>query len=306
MREVWSVTMTARMDYILLIFCSVNLNTLVKALRWFTIIRSTGSRQKFRWVFAAYTIGQMFNWIFPARMGDISRVVLLGRQEVGEATAAGTLVLEKILDSVYFLFLIFLLPCFLPLPDWLTRPAELTVVISVVAVIAFVLLLFMGRHGVEKWDEKAQQFPEYPRRWVMWFLRQLSLGIRSLEALWRRREFILVNMLTIIVWLTAIANVWWSFHALSLPFNQDASKLGAALLVLISLQLGIAVPSVPGRVGIFELVCMLALSVFAIPENLSLGSAILLHSLVMFPIILVGLVALIWMSAQRSTSVLQE
>lgn len=306
MKDVWVVLKTARVGYIFLILCSVNLNTVVKAIRWHTIIKGTTKDIPFKWTFYAFSIGQMMNWIYPARMGDLSRVVLLGRKETGEAFAAGTLVLEKLLDAVYFVGLIFILPLFLPVPAWLIQPIATASFLTVGAVFLVGVLLITGRSWVAKMLDKNFPIPMKPALWMTKSLQHLESGLRSLDVLRRRRDFILLNLLTIIVWLTAAANVYWSFRALSLPFHNNSVTLAATLLVMISLQLGIAVPAVPGRIGVFELICVLALSVFAVSEPLSLGFGILLHSLVMGPIILVGLASLILMSAGQPKGFLKD
>ena len=61
------------------------------------------------------------------------------------------------------------------------------------------------------------------------------------------------------------------------------------MLVLVILQVGIAIPSVPGRLGIYEYLCILALSVLNVDQATALTYGILLHSLVMLPTILFGM-----------------
>jgi len=306
LNDVWAVLRTVKAGYIFLIFCSVNLNTLVKALRWYAIVKGTGKPIRFQWIFYAFTIGQMMNWIYPARMGDVSRVVLLGRKETGEAFAAGTLILEKLLDVVYFLGLIIILPWLLAVPAWLKQPMQTTLFLSIGGLLLVVVLMARGKIWIARILEFNLPIPERAVIWVKKFLISLESGLQGLDVLRRRKDFILLNILTIVVWLTASANVFWSFRALAFPLGDGLVPLTATLLVVVSLQLGIAVPAVPGRIGVFELVCVLALSVFALPESLSLGFGILLHSLVMFPIILVGLVSLILMSVGKTKGTMKD
>ena len=39
------------------------------------------------------------------------------------------------------------------------------------------------------------------------------------------------------------------------------------LLVLVVLQVGITLPSVPGRIGVFEYLCILSLAVFGVAQQ---------------------------------------
>jgi uncharacterized membrane protein YbhN (UPF0104 family) len=75
----------------------------------------------------------------------------------------------------------------------------------------------------------------------------------------------------------------------------------ATLLVLIGLMAGIAVPSVPGRIGIFEYICVLALAVFGIKQTQALTYGILLHAVVFLPVLVLGVLALLRLSWKPST-----
>jgi uncharacterized membrane protein YbhN (UPF0104 family) len=68
--------------------------------------------------------------------------------------------------------------------------------------------------------------------------------------------------------------------------------LTASLLILIALQAGISIPSVPGRIGIFEYICVLALAVFGVGQSTAFGYGVVLHGLVLLTPILAGLVSL--------------
>jgi hypothetical protein len=53
-----------------------------------------------------------------------------------------------------------------------------------------------------------------------------------------------------------------------------------------------SLPSVPGRIGIFEYLCVLALGVFNIPESTAFSYGILLHVVALLPQTVIGLVFL--------------
>jgi hypothetical protein len=58
------------------------------------------------------------------------------------------------------------------------------------------------------------------------------------------------------------------------------------------LQAGISMPSVPGRIGLFEYLCVLTLSLFGVSQEEALSYGIVLHALVFLPTILLGVLAL--------------
>ena len=47
--------------------------------------------------------GQMLNTIFPARLGDLARAYVLGGMGPGRTYVLGTIVLEKMLDSIAYI-----------------------------------------------------------------------------------------------------------------------------------------------------------------------------------------------------------
>jgi len=67
----------------------------------------------------------------------------------------------------------------------------------------------------------------------------------------------------------------------------------AACLVLVALTIGISVPSTPGRIGVFQYICVLALAVFGVPQAVAFAYGVLLHGIVFLPTTLVGLISLV-------------
>jgi hypothetical protein len=63
----------------------------------------------------------------------------------------------------------------------------------------------------------------------------------------------------------------------------------ASMIVLVVLLAGVVVPSIPGRIGIFQYLCILALSPFSIDQAMSVSYGILLQGIIMLPTTLVSL-----------------
>jgi uncharacterized membrane protein YbhN (UPF0104 family) len=80
---------------------------------------------------------------------------------------------------------------------------------------------------------------------------------------------------TVAFWLVAALTNF----LLLLAFDLPPSPL-AALFLLAVLQGGVAVPSTPGKVGVFHYLCQLALSVFGVPATVGFGYGLVLHVLV--------------------------
>jgi glycosyltransferase 2 family protein len=89
------------------------------------------------------------------------------------------------------------------------------------------------------------------------------------------------------VWASAVLNnvlMLWAF-GIDLP-------LEAALLLLVGLQVGISLPTLPGTIGVFEYVCVVVLALWGVERTLAFSYGLLLHAVVMIPPMLVALLFL--------------
>ena len=70
-------------------------------------------------------------------------------------------------------------------------------------------------------------------------------------------------------------------------------KLTPSLLLLVALQAGVAVPSLPGNVGVFEAICVAVLTIFGVSQEQALAAGLVLHAIVFVPPLIWG-GALMW------------
>jgi uncharacterized membrane protein YbhN (UPF0104 family) len=108
--------------------------------------------------------------------------------------------------------------------------------------------------------------------------------LSSLGILQDHRGLFGLSFWSVVIWGTAVL----TNHLTLLAFGINL-PLTASLLILISLQVGITLPSAPGRVGIFEYICVLALSLFGVERHIALGYGFLLHGIVFLPTTLISL-----------------
>jgi uncharacterized membrane protein YbhN (UPF0104 family) len=117
--------------------------------------------------------------------------------------------------------------------------------------------------------------------------RLLEQGLIGLEGLRRPRLAAAAFAWSALIWaLAALTNLvlFWAFH-LSL-------SIGAALLLLTLLHVGMAPPSSPARLGIFHAITVVGLRPFGIDSTAGLAYATVLHAVVYGPQILLGALAL--------------
>jgi uncharacterized protein (TIRG00374 family) len=65
--------------------------------------------------------------------------------------------------------------------------------------------------------------------------------------------------------------------------------LSASLMLMVVLQLGVAVPTLPGRVGLYEGLCIVVLALFDVDQDAAFAAGLALHAVSFVPPIILGL-----------------
>ena len=285
---------SARLVYVILGMLSVGLNVLIKATRWRILIGRAGKGLSFSQILFALVLGQILNWFAPGRLGDLSRIYLIGKAGPGKAHAFATVALEKIIDLVSYSGLFILTALYLfPLPNWINRPG--IPLAGIMLGIAAGLSLLSLRN--DRWRQAIQRFliiaPGSLKEFVRGGLHRL---FESFHQMRRENNWAMVIFLTIVAWATAgLTN-----HLAGLALNLDLPAAGS-LVLLVALYAGISLPGVPGKIGVFQYICILVLGLFSLDQQTGLSYGILLQALVMLPVTLAGLGYVIWRGASLAT-----
>ncbi|MDP1545341.1 MAG: lysylphosphatidylglycerol synthase transmembrane domain-containing protein [Anaerolineales bacterium] len=265
------------------------LSAAVKAIRW-QLLLAPRKAPSFGRAFSIMSVGVMVNAFLPARLGDFTRAYLMGEAEAdSKVYVLGTVAVEKVADLLFLLLSVMVLLSHtcpggrcqgMALPEWLIVPARGTALLIAVLLPCFILLTWQ-RDFFLRMVEWASRF--VPSGWREWLLRQTRYGLASLEVVRRPRLLIGLFGWSLIVLILSILTNYLVFMSLEL-----ALPVWASLLLLVVLQVGAAVPSSPGRIGVFQYLVILALSIFAVDKNVALGYSIVLYLVIYVPIVLIG------------------
>jgi len=66
----------------------------------------------------------------------------------------------------------------------------------------------------------------------------------------------------------------------------------AALLLTIVLRIGVAPPSLPGRIGLFQYLIVLALAMFGVDRTAALSYSFALYAIAVVPVLIAGVTSL--------------
>lgn len=284
--ETWSAL--GQTDYYLLVpaLAALALTLAGKAARWKLLFDPRDGHPPLSKVFTVLIIGQMINLVFPLRMGEIARAYFIGEMAgSNKPLAMATVVVEKVVDMLAVLLLVIVLLLVVPFPEWLQRPVLSLALLSVVLFAALLLLAHQRGRLSGLLAGLISIIPSALRPGVL--REQSDRFLDGLGALRSSRAMAWVAALTCFVWLTSAVTNYFVFLAvgLDLPFV-------ASVFLLLVLQVGVAVPSGPGKIGVFQYLAILALSLFLVPAEKALAAGVVLYLVVHTPPIVLGLVFL--------------
>jgi len=271
--EAWLALKAA--DYrLVLMAVALNLLTIpVRTWRW-RLMFPPLRRPAFRPLTSAMLIGQALNVFTPFRLGDLLQASLVENENT--AFVLGTQMLRIALDLFVLAGLVLVLLFQVELPAWWRGPGELLLVTSVLALMGLVALIAGRKYIIRLLARLDARWPFSRGRGG------LVMGAEFLRSLEIFNQPILIMTLlagTIIIWAIYAAVNYVLLAAVGAPLSWLA-----ALFLLAVLQLGVAIPSSPGRVGVFHYLAVQVLAVFGVDQGMAVTYAVLLHLIsVMLP-----------------------
>lgn len=262
-----------RLPFVGLAFITALATNVLKGMRWRALFHPRPVGLSLEQLSSLIVIGQAVNFFIPARLGELARAYLTGEEAgISKVYALGTIAAEKLIDIIVLAVLVVALLPFLALPDWLA--GRLTpLLLTALAIVGGIIALTGGRHVLMRAIERT--LARLPGGWGDRWQARIAAGLDGLNALGSRQAALAVWGWTALFWAVAA----FTNYVLLLAFDLPASPLIAFFLLAV-LQAGVAVPSTPGKIGVFHYLCILALGVFRIPATAGLAYGLTLHALV--------------------------
>lgn len=241
----------------------------------------------------AVSVGYMANNVFPLRMGEVVRCWYLARESGASAAALfGTVVLERAIDTVSVLLLVFLV-----LGVWggggeadLRRGALLLVPVALLPIAGLVLLRVAPERVISLAHWLLRPFPARIAEFVEGALRRFTEGLGALSG-GRHLVWITVHSISIGFVFSCIP-IWVAFAALGMDLGSPFQTLGAAWMTQAAIGVAVALPSAPGFFGVFHWACKLALVRFGVAPATALAAGTLIHAVMWITLTSAGLAVL--------------
>jgi uncharacterized protein (TIRG00374 family) len=286
----------ARMDYgvlplvVLLFFGTV----ISRSMAWRTVLME---QARFRDCFLALNQGYLLNNILPFRLGELGRALLIGqRTGLRFWRALSSIVIERVFDLGFAAGLLFATFPLVVGADWARSAA---IIALLIVVIGFVTLFVMARC-----PELFTRFVERTSRSLPklshWLRDKLASFLEGLSALKSVNRFLSVTFWMLLTW---FFNIAW-YYVLMRSFLPEATWLWALFSSAVA-SVGVAIPSSPAYIGVFEGVIVGALTLFGVDPAVSLAYAVVAHILYFVITGIIGVIAF-WLQGESLGAVYNQ
>lgn len=252
----------------------------LRAMRWRYLILPLQNPSPLRHVFGAQMVCYFGNHVFPLRFGEILRSYALNQTTgLPVVSVFGTVVIERLLDLLFFLIILPLtvLTLFPVGPEWLRWSGGGAAGLLLLLIVVF-FLLRRNRNKIARLLNRRLTGTPYGK--LLQPLRNFSQGLATLRG---TPHLGTIALLTLIIWVVSLLNVWVAGLAVNI-------SLGFANLLLLFFVTSaiIAVPSAPGYVGTYHAGAIGVLLYMGYELSQAQVTAVILHAVGFIALTLIG------------------
>ncbi len=292
--SVTAILRTAIPAWILATVALQTVDVLVRAARWQQLIAPI-KWIRFRAMLAYLLIGYLANNILPARLGELVRSHYLGdREDVSRASALGTVVVERVVDTAVVVTIgaiaIFVLHVRGVVASAVLIGLAVTGLLVVGLAVGIVAHRLPGADRIGAMAERRPRIAEVGRR--------LHDG---LAVAGRPRTLTTGVGLSVAAWAASLLAVAAAGQALGIELT-----IGEAALLSAGVALATAIPSGPGYLGTFELAFVTIGTAIGLAKDQALAVGLLIHVTILVLTSVGGAIAFLHLGWDRSASELSE
>ncbi len=242
--------------------------------RWRLLLAPVAKLPVWRAIQAIY-VGLFSNEVLPLRPGEVIRSYLLARwSEIPFSVSISSAIIERIIDGIWLMTLFFITASFIALPGVMLDVAKAISVVILIAAVSLGVVMFRKHHA----------HAVVPRtRWGA----TMRVLIDDLHHIGNSKTFYASAAVSILYLLIQVVPVYGLMEAFGLDLG-----IWPALVVLMLIRVGTAVPQAPGNVGTVQAVIVLGLALFGVDKTTATGYAFMTWGVITFPLLVAGFIAL--------------
>ncbi len=290
LKRVGHALITASPGWIVLALVLMGLSLLMRSVSWHQVLRAALPDTQIPWpaVVRATMIGVMGSAVFPGRIGELSRVLVLSRRLEGSnrqllPVVAGTVFSQTLINLLALAVL--LVVTFTSVPIFQGHGAGIAIALGVPIAIAALVIA-----GPRVAARAARARSARVAKAAQALTRVLHLARQGLVVFARPRHGLFAISAQLVAW----ALQWLACYAviLALGLQSQAGLIGAAA-VLLAVNLSAILPATPSNVGVFQAACLVVLAAYGVGAGPGLAYGIILQAVEVVTALALGVPALL-------------
>ncbi len=285
----------ANLVWVLISLLAIGVSIGTRAIRWRGLVDfKIPMVETYHIISVSFLLNQL-----PLRAGEVARSLLATRSKVPLVTAATSVVVERMLDTLMVVVMLLLAISRLPtVSETITRT---TTLFGVAVVIAFVVLIYFSRY-----PDVAHRTLAFVER-ILPFLKRLPLArlldnvLDGLKPLTHLRSAVHAIGWTIIAWMVSIFTFYALVQSLNIP--QIAPDVDPILLSVMGVALAsfsIAIPVSVASIGPFELAVSEAGKAVGMEPIMATSLGFLFHGVNLIGYAIFGVIGLLTLGVSLS------
>jgi len=253
----------------------------IRAFRW-RMLLSPIKKCKYINLLSSVYVGFFSNTVFPMRVGEVIRSVVIGeREKISKTSSLATIVVERVLDGFAVLVLLIFSFFFYPFPEHVKKIWVFGVLFFSFFLLIIYGLIFYTSKTKKFLDKIIRILPQKFEEKIHNFIDSFVLG---LEIFKDGQNLLVAFGISLLTWTSA--SLVFFFVAKGMGINE-INVIGAAFVMAVT-ALGISIPSSPGAIGVYEYFGVLAAGILGVPKSAAISYVFLIHTIQIIAIVLVG------------------
>lgn len=266
----------------------------IRSFRWRVLLHPVKADIRFSSLFSSISIGYMMNNLIP-RSGEVARPYLLGKnEEISKAAAFGTIIIERIIDTVMFLLMFGLALIYFKsrISDAFPEISSAVIILAALIFIILFWVLFM-MFKTEQSMKIVRFFTKYlPEKLRLKTDKIFTSLVYGFDVLKKPDLMLKLAFYSIVLWFVYLISTFIPFYSFDIIVNSHtglAAQLWNANLLLVLINVSMFIPA-PAATGPYHYVCKVTLvSIFSVTEAKALGYATSTHLMIFMIYLIIGL-----------------
>jgi uncharacterized protein (TIRG00374 family) len=261
--QVWR---SVNLGLLLLAVLLTVISLVTRAIAWRILL---GYRISVKNTFFAINIGYLLNNLFPLRLGEFGRSLLVGKDTgLGMVHVLSTVVIERALDLAFASILLLSTVSRVVDTEWI-KPMAYTAIAAVTAGLIILFLMARFQTRVKAIVLNISSKSPFIRKYIFPQIDRLLDGFQVLGKP--------LELLKVFFWIGLSWLIWITLFYVMLVSVVPEAKFWWAVFADSLLALGVAVPSAPSGLGVYEAVLSWGLIQLGAGKDPAIAYAILMH-----------------------------